>query len=212
MKTRQMHLIWPLKKSPKRFKQERVPEGALFWYTVKQIMTFVRRTIFAVVLGGLVSAGLFVGAPKVHAQDSAYQDIQRQGLIFAGICESRTSPCACRDSGNCTLDDVLQVFVNISTFILGISGSLVLLMFIYGGFIWITAGGNENRIKQGKDILVGTVIGLVIIFGSYAAITILLTVLKTGELPQGNEEGGAPTLEEAATLQGSSEAPSQEGQ
>lgn len=156
-------------------------------------MMLARRTIIAIILGGVLSAGLFVATPKVYAQDSAYQDIQNQGLIFAGICDSRNAPCACRDSGVCTLDDVLQVFVNVSTFILGISGSLVLLFFIYGGFIWITAGGNENRIKKGKDILVGTVVGLVIIFGSYAAITILLSVLKTGELPS---EG--TTLEQAA--------------
>jgi len=134
-------------------------------------------------LGGLLAAGMFF-APSVQAQGGeipSIDEIEKRGIIFTSVSND------CRDNGNCELDDVLQVFVNISSFILGISGSVVLLMFVYGGFMWITAGGNEARIKKGKDVLVGTVIGLLIIFGAYTAINVVISTLKTGELPVANQ-------------------------
>lgn len=57
--------------------------------------------------------------------------------------------------------------------VLGITGSLALAMFIYGGFMWMVAAGNQQRVQKGKDILVWAVIGLVIIFSAYAMVRFL---------------------------------------
>ncbi|MEW6609876.1 MAG: pilin [bacterium] len=61
--------------------------------------------------------------------------------------------------------------------ILGIVGSLALIMFIYGGITWMTAGGNEQRVKTGRNILVWTVLGLVVIFSSYAILKFVFQAL-----------------------------------
>lgn len=58
--------------------------------------------------------------------------------------------------------------------VLGIVGSLALAMFIYGGFVWMTAAGNDQRVAKGKSILTWATIGLVVIFTSYAAVRFLL--------------------------------------
>ncbi len=57
--------------------------------------------------------------------------------------------------------------------ILGIVGSLALLMFIYGGFMWMLAAGNNERVQKGKDILIWATIGLVVIFSAYALIKMI---------------------------------------
>lgn len=165
--------------------------------------------------GGVIALSFFFVMPKVtFAQtsvDTGYTDIMRQGIIFAGICtydpngvnEEPNYPCPCRDSGDCELSDMLQIFVNISIFILGISGSIVLLVFVYGGFLWITAAGNEKKIDQGKDAMTKAVIGLAIIFGAYAIINFLVASLagvKPGDTLEGtieditNEESGASQI------------------
>ncbi|PLX26654.1 hypothetical protein C0583_06485 [Candidatus Parcubacteria bacterium] len=54
--------------------------------------------------------------------------------------------------------------------ILGVVGSLALLMFIYGGLTWMLAAGNNERVQKGKDILIWATIGMVVIFSSYAVI------------------------------------------
>src|SRR5512142_1273520 len=52
--------------------------------------------------------------------------------------------------------------------LMGLSGSFALLMFVYGAFVWVTSGGNMDKVKKGKQIFTWAVIGLIIIFGSYA--------------------------------------------
>ena len=56
---------------------------------------------------------------------------------------------------------------------LGIVGSLALLMFIYGGFIWMLAAGNNERVQKGKEVLIWATVGLVVIFSSYAMIKLI---------------------------------------
>jgi|GEM_PF-2170283 len=56
--------------------------------------------------------------------------------------------------------------------VIGIVGALALLMFIYGGILWITSGGSETRVKQAKGILVNSTVGLLIIFFSYTIISL----------------------------------------
>jgi|GEM_PF-5700670 len=51
---------------------------------------------------------------------------------------------------------------------LGIVGSIALLMFVLGGFIWLTSAGNPDRIQRGKSILIWATIGLFVIFAAYA--------------------------------------------
>ena len=60
---------------------------------------------------------------------------------------------------------------------LGVVGSLALLMFIYGGLTWMTSGGNEEKIKKGKQILVWAVFGIVIIFTSYSILNLVFEIL-----------------------------------
>lgn len=67
----------------------------------------------------------------------------------------------------------LELLGNISRWILGISGSLALLYFIYGGFMLLTSRGSEEQITKGKTILSRAIIGVIIIFGAYTAVEFL---------------------------------------
>lgn len=57
------------------------------------------------------------------------------------------------------------------TIFTGLSGSVALLMFMYGGVMWLTSGGNAERVERGKKIFTWATIGLVIIFGAYAILS-----------------------------------------
>jgi len=60
---------------------------------------------------------------------------------------------------------------------LGVVGSLALLMFIYGGITWMTSGGNDEKIKKGKQILVWATLGIVTIFTSYSILIKIFDIL-----------------------------------
>lgn len=74
-----------------------------------------------------------------------------------------------------------QLALNVLKLIWGILGSLALVMFVWGGFLWLTARGEENQIKQGWDTLINAVIGLLIVLGSWLIInTIILALTDPG--------------------------------
>jgi len=140
------------------------------------------RLLRALFLSGiLVTSIAFFAFPIPSARAADYAQVNAstgaQGIIFAGICTTAT--CPCRDSGSCTLNDLLQVFVNIGTFVLGISGSAVLFVFVYGGFKWLFSRGESKWIQEGKDAMTGAAIGLMIIFGSYVALNFIISGLTT---------------------------------
>ncbi|MDO8435280.1 MAG: hypothetical protein Q7S89_01200 [bacterium] len=52
--------------------------------------------------------------------------------------------------------------------VLGFLGLLLLGLLIYGGFVWMTARGEEEKVEQAKQIITRAVVGIVIIMVSYA--------------------------------------------
>lgn len=60
---------------------------------------------------------------------------------------------------------------------LGIVGSIALIMFVVGGFYWLTAGGNEERIKKGRQTLEWAAFGLIVIFGAYVILKFVFQAL-----------------------------------
>ncbi|MCP4652494.1 MAG: hypothetical protein GY858_03805, partial [Candidatus Omnitrophica bacterium] len=100
-----------------------------------------------------------------------------------------TSPCEWFDdegSGDraVSLDNPLSGTTDINVLIgkvinavLGVVGSLALVMFIFGGFTWMLAGGNKEKVTKGKDIIIWAAIGLIIIFSAYALVKIIFTGL-----------------------------------
>ena len=65
---------------------------------------------------------------------------------------------------------------------LGLSGSIALLMFILGGFLWLTAGGNAEKIEKGKQVLIWATIGLVVIFFAYTIVNAVISAITTGSV------------------------------
>lgn len=51
---------------------------------------------------------------------------------------------------------------------LGILGIIFLVLTLYAGFLWMTAGGEEEKITKAKKLLYDGVIGLAIIFAAYS--------------------------------------------
>ena len=63
--------------------------------------------------------------------------------------------------------------------ILPFVGSLFFAMFVYGGFLWFTAGGDSKNVDKSKKTLRSAVIGLVIIMGAYALLDVVLSTLSS---------------------------------
>lgn len=64
--------------------------------------------------------------------------------------------------------------------LMGILGSGALLVFIYGGFLWVTAAGNAENVSTGAAAMTWAAIGICVIFSSYAIISLLFSTLTAG--------------------------------
>jgi len=62
------------------------------------------------------------------------------------------------------------VFGRIIFALMGLVGTIALIMFIFGGYTWMTAAGNDERVAKGRDTLIWATLGLVLVFASYAVL------------------------------------------
>ncbi|MBT4722856.1 hypothetical protein HN958_03720 [Candidatus Falkowbacteria bacterium] len=52
--------------------------------------------------------------------------------------------------------------------VLGFLGVVVVIIVIYAGFLWMTAGGTSEKVEKAKSWMINAVIGLAIILSAYA--------------------------------------------
>jgi len=71
--------------------------------------------------------------------------------------------------------DSIRKFINI---ILGFLGVLTVMFIIYGGVMWLTAAGSEEKVEKGKQTLLWAAIGAIVISIAW---TIASYVLKIGQ-------------------------------
>jgi hypothetical protein len=67
-----------------------------------------------------------------------------------------------------TETDLKVVIAGVVNTILSFLGIIAILIILYGGFKWMTSGGEEEKTKDAKKIMVAGLIGLLIILGAYA--------------------------------------------
>lgn len=96
------------------------------------------------------------------------------GVFMDGISQS------CGNTGDCSMDDIMQVFYNVGNYILAIAGSLVLLMYVIGGVLMISSRGNGTQVQKGIKFIEVSTIGLIIVFIAYAGVKTLENVLQGG--------------------------------
>ncbi|HTK05175.1 MAG TPA: hypothetical protein VL500_06315 [Candidatus Eisenbacteria bacterium] len=62
---------------------------------------------------------------------------------------------------------------------LGLLGVVLVVLVVYAGFIWMTAQGNDEKIKKAKGMITSAVIGMIIIFAAYAITNFVVGALST---------------------------------
>ncbi|MFA5995657.1 MAG: hypothetical protein WCW27_00115 [Patescibacteria group bacterium] len=67
---------------------------------------------------------------------------------------------------NLGITSPVKAALNMMNLALSLLGGLCLVLLIYAGFLWVWARGEEEKITQAKDIIKGTVIGLLIVLAS----------------------------------------------
>lgn len=76
-----------------------------------------------------------------------------------------------------------ELIGNIIAVLLSVLGIIFVVLVVYAGFLYLTAGGEDDKVKKAKKLLTQSVIGLVIIVAAYAIAAFVidaLTEVSTG--------------------------------
>jgi len=87
--------------------------------------------------------------------------------------------------------DLKKTVLNILQLVLGLLALVAVVMVIWGGFTWLTSGGNEDKVDQAKKIISAAVIGLIIVLLAWAVV-IFVTRTTSNVTNDGTEDPVTP--------------------
>lgn len=74
--------------------------------------------------------------------------------------------------------DLACLFKSVIRYFLGLLALFATFVFIYGGFLLLTSGGEPERIKKGKETLFWATMGIVTVIGSWVFIRTVFDALS----------------------------------
>jgi len=90
-------------------------------------------------------------------------------------------------AGIATTTDIRVVIARIIQVLFGFLGIIALSLVVYGGFVWMTAGGDAEKVGKAKKILVNAFIGLAIVLLAFSITTYIITQLQQALEPEPTE-------------------------
>ena len=75
--------------------------------------------------------------------------------------------------------DLKAIIAQIINIVLGFLGIIAVVIVLAGGFKWMTAGGNEDKVGEARKMIVQGVIGMVIVFAAWGIASFVVTQLGT---------------------------------
>ncbi|MBI2436399.1 MAG: hypothetical protein HYV41_01480 [Candidatus Magasanikbacteria bacterium] len=77
--------------------------------------------------------------------------------------------------GRAELPEIVANLINVALSLLGI---ILLVLILWSGLLWMTSGGDDEKVKKARATLVGAIIGLIIILMSGSIVTFLIDALS----------------------------------
>ena len=127
-------------------------------------MTKFQKIVSGIILGVFALTLCFGVTQTVSAAPSSSIGVNELGLSYA------------TDIGLGT-KDIRTTIASIIRVAMGMLGIVAVVIILIGGFTWMTAGGNDDKVGEAKKWIFSGVIGLAIILSAYALTNFVITQL-----------------------------------
>lgn len=99
-------------------------------------------------------------------------------IINTALAQGLVPSCKLNSSGipECGKEDFYQLVYSVINFGLKIATLLAVVYIMYGGILMLTAGGDENKISQGKAAATSAVAGLFLVLISWMIVNTIITL------------------------------------
>jgi len=136
------------------------------------IKSYIKFTFGIILMAALfLNYSFFLSPASASTKDNIDEQLQMAGGEAWGTIPEKES-----------LATIIQYAI--SAF-LGLLGIIFIVLIIYAGFNWMTAGGDEEKVTKAKETLTRAVIGLIIIIAAYS-----ITYFVFNALPDSGNPGG----------------------
>ncbi|KKU31781.1 MAG: hypothetical protein UX45_C0025G0013 [Candidatus Uhrbacteria bacterium GW2011_GWF2_46_218] len=122
----------------------------------------MRRSLFSWILGaGLIGVAALLVSPAL-AQTSSSVDLE----AFA------------QQAGFATGVDITIVIARLIRTFISILGIIAVVFILYGGWMWITSKGEQDKLRKAQQVIINAVIGLVLVLSAFAIAQFVLNALS----------------------------------
>lgn len=113
-----------------------------------------------------VALGVAIASPFVSMVPVAYAEpLETDDLLSTEFSDAT-------GLGQSDLQETIGNLINVALSFLGIVAVCIVL---YGGFKWMTAGGNDEKVGEAKRLMISGLIGLAIIMSAYAIASFVIS-------------------------------------
>jgi len=128
----------------------------------------------------LVAATQFINVPVAMAKDcngDGVDDGDCDSLSGNTLGEADLLPSDFSSATGLGQANLQKTIGNIINVILGFLGIVAVIIILWGGFKWMTAGGSDEKVQEARKLLIAGVIGLAIILSAYAITSFVISSL-----------------------------------
>lgn len=118
--------------------------------------------IFAI----MVAVPSFSAVPVAHAQNNVIWGNQDPNEIGNAIGLGETQ-------------DPRIIAANVIRVLLGFLGIIAVIIILFGGFKWMTAGGNDEKVGEARKLMTQGIIGLIIVLAAWGIASFVVDAIFT---------------------------------
>ncbi len=130
--------------------------------------------LFSVILLNILYSTMAIN-PALAAEKATPTDVAKEAGASADTCDTNNKNTVCIKNPLGGAINTPQKFIGrVIQSLLGVIGSIALVMFVLGGFTWMTSAGDKAKVTKGRDTMLWAVLGLTVVFSSYALVKFVI--------------------------------------
>lgn len=95
------------------------------------------------------------------------------------------------DTDQTGVNPIISTVIQVALSFLGV---IFLILIIYGGILWMTAGGNQERLSKAHSLIRSAIIGLIIVVSAYAISWFVISTMSEKTLEDSSESSSSKLI------------------
>lgn len=158
----------------------------LFDNTTHIVVTFIKYLLGSLATLFMIRSGFMMvtsqGAEETITREKKNLGLGAGGLLMVVVADLIVRELLYNTSYNAETgttvaidqNEIINQLVGFTNIMVSFVGPALMLLMVVGGVLYITAGGEEERMNMAKKMMVNSVIGIAIIYGSFAIVSTVI--------------------------------------